>query len=340
MCWTRWSFATRRAVRSTHDRVSIPRCRNRRSHSLPLTAHRLDRANCWQRAWLWSSTNNPSHWTDSPSMTSATTTPPVSATAIFRLFLVLPSSGYPSSCHLQAIPRLAIFRLFLVLPSSSYSSSCHLRDSFIREIIPNDWIAPLKTNVVLWQFSVSIHRHFIRSKRFYSFFRCMTLYSKWIGVYIEDVTWLDMTRDVKFSQTNDCVKNLASSLLLPVNGLRHAFVLVQISRFQQIIGVHTLLAPSESVKVSERSHSLWSTSVNSKIESTNSWCSTQNRWVCGFLWMTWRHQDENFSYIERDPCPWYQQSCRPDIESLLCWMWTFLQEFLIDCHFLSRVDEP
>ena len=33
-------------------------------------------------------------------------------------------------------------------------------------------------------------------------------------------------------------------------GLKNAFVLVQISRFQQIIGVYTLQAPSEAAKVS------------------------------------------------------------------------------------------
>ncbi|XP_074644625.1 uncharacterized protein LOC141901339 [Tubulanus polymorphus] len=39
-----------------------------------------------------------------------------------------------------------------------------------------------------------------------------------------------------------------------VNGLRHAFVLVQISRFQQIIGVYTLQATSESIKVNWLAH--------------------------------------------------------------------------------------
>ena len=38
-------------------------------------------------------------------------------------------------------------------------------------------------------------------------------------------------------------------MLLAANQLRHAFVLVQISRFQQIIGVYTLQAPSDAAKV-------------------------------------------------------------------------------------------
>jgi len=40
------------------------------------------------------------------------------------------------------------------------------------------------------------------------------------------------------------------------NGLRNAFVLVQITRFQQVIGVYTLQAPSESAKASGFNHSV------------------------------------------------------------------------------------
>ena len=43
--------------------------------------------------------------------------------------------------------------------------------------------------------------------------------------------------------------NLLFGCLSAANGLKNAFVLVQISRFQQIIGVHTLQAPSEVAKV-------------------------------------------------------------------------------------------
>ncbi len=39
---------------------------------------------------------------------------------------------------------------------------------------------------------------------------------------------------------------------LAANGLRNSFVLVQISRFQQIIGVYTLQAPNEEAKVRVR----------------------------------------------------------------------------------------
>ena len=45
--------------------------------------------------------------------------------------------------------------------------------------------------------------------------------------------------------------NLFLGCLSAANGLRHAFVLVQISRFQQIIGCYTLQAPSETAKVSQ-----------------------------------------------------------------------------------------
>ena len=46
------------------------------------------------------------------------------------------------------------------------------------------------------------------------------------------------------------VANLLFGCLSVANGLKNAFVLVQISRFQQIIGVYTLQAPSEVAKVS------------------------------------------------------------------------------------------
>ena len=54
---------------------------------------------------------------------------------------------------------------------------------------------------------------------------------------------------------DDCVDstrvaNLLFGCLSVANGLKNAFVLVQISRFQQIIGVYTLQAPSEVAKVS------------------------------------------------------------------------------------------
>ena len=45
--------------------------------------------------------------------------------------------------------------------------------------------------------------------------------------------------------------NLFFGCLSAANGLRNAFVLVQISRFQQIIGVYTLQAPTEIAKVSK-----------------------------------------------------------------------------------------
>ena len=53
---------------------------------------------------------------------------------------------------------------------------------------------------------------------------------------------------------DDCVDstrvaNLLFGCLSAANGLKNAFVLVQISRFQQIIGVYTLQAPSEVAKV-------------------------------------------------------------------------------------------
>ena len=44
--------------------------------------------------------------------------------------------------------------------------------------------------------------------------------------------------------------NILFGCLTAANGLRNSFVLVQISRFQQIIGVYTLQAPSEAAKVS------------------------------------------------------------------------------------------
>ena len=43
--------------------------------------------------------------------------------------------------------------------------------------------------------------------------------------------------------------NLFFGCLSAANGLKNAFVLVQISRFQQIIGVCTLQAPNENAKV-------------------------------------------------------------------------------------------
>ena len=43
--------------------------------------------------------------------------------------------------------------------------------------------------------------------------------------------------------------NLFFGCLSAANGLKNAFVLVQISRFQQIIGVYTLQAPNETAKV-------------------------------------------------------------------------------------------
>ena len=43
--------------------------------------------------------------------------------------------------------------------------------------------------------------------------------------------------------------NILFGCLTAANGLRNSFVLVQISRFQQIIGVYTLQAPSEAAKV-------------------------------------------------------------------------------------------
>ena len=43
--------------------------------------------------------------------------------------------------------------------------------------------------------------------------------------------------------------NLLFGCLSAANGLKNAFVLVQISRFQQVIGAFTLQAPSDSAKV-------------------------------------------------------------------------------------------
>ena len=56
--------------------------------------------------------------------------------------------------------------------------------------------------------------------------------------------------------------NLFFGCLSAANGLKNAFVLVQISRFQQIIGVYTLQAPSEQAKVrpyvcSIKNHFIW-----------------------------------------------------------------------------------
>ena len=54
---------------------------------------------------------------------------------------------------------------------------------------------------------------------------------------------------------NDCNRqgsNLLFGCLSVANILCNAFVLVQVSRFQQIIGVFTLQAPSEAAKVRER----------------------------------------------------------------------------------------
>lgn len=48
--------------------------------------------------------------------------------------------------------------------------------------------------------------------------------------------------------------NLFFGCLSAANGLKNAFVLVQISRFQQIIGVCTLQAPTENAKVGNNIH--------------------------------------------------------------------------------------
>lgn len=56
------------------------------------------------------------------------------------------------------------------------------------------------------------------------------------------------------SAIDDCNRpggNLLFGCLSSTSGLCNAFVLVQVSRFQQIIGVFTLQAPSEAAKVSD-----------------------------------------------------------------------------------------
>ena len=77
------------------------------------------------------------------------------------------------------------------------------------------------------------------SKGFWEYFECGVHVS--IGdheEYILDEDDYDRTRS-----------NLFFGCLSTANGLRNAFVLVQISRFQQIIGVYTLQAPTEAAKV-------------------------------------------------------------------------------------------
>ena len=79
-------------------------------------------------------------------------------------------------------------------------------------------------------------------KGFWEYFEC--------GVHVS----FDQTQE-RLPDMDDMMENypqrsnLFLGCLSAANGLRHAFVLVQISRFQQIIGVYTLQAPSETAKV-------------------------------------------------------------------------------------------
>ena len=59
---------------------------------------------------------------------------------------------------------------------------------------------------------------------------------------------LPSAEEARYQQAQRPASNLFGCLP-SASGLKNAFVLVQISRFQQIIGVYTLQAPTETAKV-------------------------------------------------------------------------------------------
>ena len=94
-----------------------------------------------------------------------------------------------------------------------------------------------------WGVSIDVWLMFlaaIMDKGFWEYFEC--------GVHVS----FGDQKEVLPDSEDECERqrsNLFFGCLSAANGLRNAFVLVQISRFQQIIGVYTLQAPTESAKV-------------------------------------------------------------------------------------------
>ena len=68
------------------------------------------------------------------------------------------------------------------------------------------------------------------------YFLMMNTFSR-IVVFIEPVLFLEI--------------KILHLIYISANGLKHAFVLVQISRYQQVIGLYTLQAQNEAAKVSD-----------------------------------------------------------------------------------------
>ena len=78
-------------------------------------------------------------------------------------------------------------------------------------------------------------------------------YWDYLAVGVHD-SYSDEHKECLIEMDDECNRyhrssNLLFGCLSTANGLRNAFVLVQISRFQQVIGLYTLQAHTEQAKV-------------------------------------------------------------------------------------------